>query len=419
VYESVVKNVRFIDCHSLFHIGINNGKIASITMEEIQGDTEWKAGGGLALPPFVEMHTHLDTVLTSGKDLKNRSGTLMEGIELWQARKAELTYEDVIERAEKAIKLLIQHGVLYVRAAVDISDPKLTALKAIITLRSKVKHLIDIQIIAFPQEGIISCQENKDRLVKAIELGADAVSAVPQLEHTRENGIKSLQECFAIAEHYGSFVHIFSDEVDDEHSRFLEVIADLTLNNKMEGRVTVSHANAMAYYADSYAAKVMSLLKKANITVVSCPLINCMMQGRFDRHPKGRGITRIKELNDANVNVCIAHDDIQSPFYPFGNGNIIQAAHMGAHLAHMSGEMERKHILNMITRNGAKAFGLNDDYGIEVGKRANLIIFPVDNIVDLLSKQTACRYVIRDGKLIVETKPSEPIWYKKSLIASN
>ena len=418
MYESVVKNVRFVDRHSLYHIGIDGGKISSISTEDIQGETEWEAFGGIALPPFVEMHTHLDTVLTSGKDLKNCSGTLMEGIELWQARKAELTYEDVIERAEKTIKLLIQHGVLYVRAAVDISDPELTALKAIISLRSKVKHLIDIQIIAFPQEGIISCKENKHRLVKAVELGADAVSAVPHLEHTRENGIESLQECFAIAEHYGSFVHIFSDEVDDEHSRFLEVIADLTIMNGMEGRVTISHANAMAYYADSYAAKVISLLRKANITVVSCPLINCMMQGRFDRHPKGRGITRIKELSEANVNVCIAHDDIQSPFYPFGNGNILQAAHMGTHLAHMSGEMEREHILNMITRNGAKAFGLKDDYGIEVGKRANLIILPVDHIVDLLSKQPACLYVIRNGKLIVETKPSEPVWYDEQLIAS-
>ncbi len=417
VYDSVIKNVRLLEQSSLLHIGINNGEIVRITKDIIHGEIEWEADGGMALPPFIEMHTHLDTVLTSGKDLKNLSGTLMEGIELWQVRKANLTCEDVLERAEKAIKLLIQHGILYVRAAVDISDPKLTALKAIISLRAKLQHLIEIQIIAFPQEGIISSQKNKDRLVEAVQLGADAVSAVPHLEHTRENGIRSIQVCFEIAEQYGSFVHIFSDEVDDEHSRFLEVVADLALSKGMGERVTVSHTNAMAYYSESYAAKVISLVKKANITVVSCPLINCTMQGRFDSHPKGRGITRIKELNEANVNICIAHDDIQTPFYPFGNGNILQAAHMGAHLAHMTGETERVHMINMITKNGAKAFGIKDHYGIEVGKSANIIILPVDNIVDMLSKQPACRYVIREGNLIVETKPSEPIWYNDPLIS--
>ncbi|MGM0877705.1 MAG: amidohydrolase family protein [Bacillota bacterium] len=415
MYQTVVKHVKFIEKDSLFHIGINNGRISTITTEDIHGETEWEANGGIALPPFVEMHTHLDTVLTAGKSLKNLSGTLMEGIERWQARKERLTCEDVMERAEKAIYLFIQHGVLYVRTAVDISDPELTALKAIVKLRDKLKHLIDIQIIAFPQDGIISCKENKERLVEAIELGADAVSAVPHLEYTRENGILSLKECFSIAEKYHSFVHIFSDEIDDDQSRFLEVIADLTINHKMKGRVTVSHANALAYYADSYAAKVISLVKQANLSVVSCPLINCTMQGRFDRYPKGRGITRIKELNDSKVNVCIAHDDIQTPFYPFGNGNILQAAHMGAHLAHMTGETDIAQILKMITYNGAQAFGIQEDYGIAVGKKANFIVLSVDNVIDMLSNQPACRFVFREGKLIVETKPTEPMWYSDSL----
>ncbi|WP_052737701.1 amidohydrolase family protein [Bacillus sp. SA1-12] len=415
MYQAVVKHVKLIEKDSMFHIGINNGRISTITTEDIRGEIEWEANGGIALPPFVEMHTHLDTVLTAGKSLKNRSGTLMEGIERWKARKARLTCEDVMERAEKAIYLLIQHGVLYVRAAVDISDPELTALKAIVKLRDKLQHFIDIQIIAFPQDGIISCEENKERLVKAIELGADAVSAVPHLEHTRENGILSLKECFSIAKESNSFVHIFSDEIDDEQSRYLEVIADLTLSQRMEGKVTVSHANALAYYADSYAAKVIALVKQAKLSVVSCPLINCTMQGRFDHYPIGRGITRIKELNASKVNVCIAHDDIQTPFYPFGNGNILQAAHMGAHLSHMTGEHEIAQIIQMITYNGAKAFGIHEEYGIEVGYKANFIVLPVDNIVDMVSKQPACRFVFKEGKLVVENKPTEPIWYSDLL----
>ncbi|MGM0875419.1 MAG: amidohydrolase family protein [Bacillota bacterium] len=410
MYQTVVKNVRLAGNDSLFHIGINDGKIANITTYMINGDKEWEAEGGLAFPPFVEMHTHLDTALTSSEKLVNRSGTLMEGIEHWQSRKLRLTCRDVSERAENVLHLLIKHGILHVRAAVDISDSELTALKAIIKLRSKYKHLIDIQIIAFPQDGIISCRENQERLVKAIELGADAVSAVPHLELTRENGIASLEVCYSIAKEYGKLVHIFSDEVDDEHSRFLEVIAEITIRERMEGRVTVSHANAMAYYTDSYAAKVISLVKQAKLTVVSCPLINCAMQGRFDSYPKGRGITRIKEFTEAQVNICIAHDDIQSPFYPFGHGNILQAAHMGAHLAHMTGEEEINQIIQMITFNGAKAFGLLHDYGIQIGNKANFIVLPVTNVVEMISKQPACRYVFRDGKMIVETKPAATNW---------
>ncbi|NRG32139.1 amidohydrolase family protein [Niallia circulans] len=410
MFDLVLKNAQLPFKGNPTNIGIKDGKIHSISSSNLMGNEEMDLEGNVLLPPFVEMHTHLDTVLTAGEPRFNQSGTLGEAIDIWSVRKQSLTKEDVKNRAFKALKMLMEYGVLYVRAAVDISDSDLTALHAIMELREELKSFLSLQIIAFPQNGIISCPENQERLEKAILLGADAVSAVPHLESTREEGIQSLEFAFSLAKKYEKEIHIFCDEVDDEHSRFLEVVARLTMQGKMEGKVTASHANAMLYYSDTYANKVMSLVKKAQVTIVCCPLVNTTMQGRADAHPKGRGITRLKELAEQGVNVCIAHDDIQTPFYPFGNGNILQAAHMALHLAHMTGREELKHIVNMITINGARAYSIKDKYGIEVGKEANFVCFSVKDVYEIFFKQPKCRYLFRKGALVVETVPERTSW---------
>jgi cytosine/creatinine deaminase len=410
MFDLVLKNAQLPFKGNPTNIGIKDGKIHSISSSNLMGNEEMDLEGNVLLPPFVEMHTHLDTVLTAGEPWFNQSGTLGEAIDIWSVRKQSLTKEDVKNRAFKALKMLMEYGVLYVRAAVDISDSDLTALHAIMELREELKSFLSLQIIAFPQNGIISCPENQERLEKAILLGADAVSAVPHLENTREEGIQSLEFAFSLAKKYEKEIHIFCDEVDDEHSRFLEVVASLTMQEKMEGKVTASHANAMLYYSDAYANKIMSLVKKAQVTIVCCPLVNTTMQGRADAHPKGRGITRLKELAEQGVNVCIAHDDIQTPFYPFGNGNILQAAHMALHLAHMTGREELKHIVNMITVNGAQAYSIKDKYGIEVGKEANFACFSVKDVYEIFFKQPKCRYLFRKGALVVETVPERTSW---------
>lgn len=410
MFDLVLKNAQLPFKGNPTNIGIKDGKIHSISSSNLMGNEEMDLEGNVLLPPFVEMHTHLDTVLTAGEPWFNQSGTLGEAIDIWSVRKQSLTKEDVKNRAFKALKMLMEYGVLYVRAAVDISDSDLTALHAIMELREELKSFLSLQIIAFPQNGIISCPENQERLEKAILLGADAVSAVPHLENTREEGIQSLEFAFSLAKKYEKEIHIFCDEVDDEHSRFLEVVASLTMQEKMEGKVTASHANAMLYYSDAYANKVMSLVKKAQVTIVCCPLVNTTMQGRAEAHPKGRGITRLKELAEQGVNVCIAHDDIQTPFYPFGNGNILQAAHMALHLAHMTGREELKHIVNMITVNGAQAYSIKDKYGIEVGKEANFACFSVKDVYEIFFKQPKCRYLFRKGALVVETVPERTSW---------
>ncbi|MGG3643833.1 amidohydrolase family protein [Bacillus gobiensis] len=411
MYDSVLTNVRFLEDKNRYSIGMIDGKISVITKENINGIQNYDAEGDFILPAFVEMHTHLDTALTAGDPAFSQSGTLFEGIQIWQERKKLVTEEDVISRATIALRMLIEHGVLHVRAAVDISQPTLDSLKALLKVRESFKDLIDLQIIAFPQDGLISCPENRERLEKALLMGADAASAVPHLETTRENGIASLDYCFSLAKVHQKFVHVFCDEVDDGHSRFIEAVADLTIKYSMEGLVTASHANAMAYYSDAYSQKIFSLINKAKLTIVSCPLISSVTQGRFDSSPKGRGITRVKELHESGVSVCIAHDDIRSPFYPFGNGNILQAAHMASHLAHMTGEKEVLDIIQMITENGAKAFGIASDYGIEEGNSASFITVPADDIMDLFSRQLKSRYVFKNGRLIVSTPPSKSVWF--------
>ncbi|MCT2537783.1 amidohydrolase family protein [Aquibacillus koreensis] len=414
MFNSVVKNVRRLNEDKTVNIGIANGCFAAITTASIQGEKEWDAHGHIVLPPFVEMHTHLDTTLTIGNQVNNKTGTLFEAISIWHERKQYLSEEDVINRATKALHMLMEHGVLYVRAAVDISDPHLTALKALLEVRKRMAEVLELQIIAFPQDGLMSCEENQARLIEAVEMGADAVSAVPHLERTREQGIASLEYCFSIAKQYDKFVHVFCDEIDDDQSRFLEVVADLTIKNNMEGSVTASHAIALAYYNEPYAQKVIQLVKQAELTIVACPLINSVVQGRLDRFPKGRGITRIKDLYTAGVNVCIAHDDIRTPFYPFGSGNILQAAHMGLHLAHMTGADDLHAIFQMISHHGAQSFGLEENYGIEIGKPANFITIPGKDMSDIITNQPKCSFIFRNGNLIASTEPEKTQWHTVS-----
>ncbi|GGI44109.1 cytosine deaminase [Paenibacillus marchantiophytorum] len=375
-----------------------------------RGEREIDGTGHLVLPPFVESHIHLDTVLTAGEPAWNESGTLFEGIRLWQKRKETLTYEDVMSRAERVLQMQLAAGILHVRTQADISDPDLTALHALLALRERVKPYMNLQVIAFPQDGLRACPDNVQRLEQALKLGADGIGAIPHLEPTREEGLASLEICFAMAQKYGCFVHVFCDEIDDAHSTFLESTAHLAIRTGLRERVTVAHASAAAYYGEAYFHKVLGLLARSGVNVVCCPLINSAMQGRFDGYPKGRGITRIKDLWSAGVNVSIAHDDIRTPFYPMGTGSVLQAAHMAAHLAHMMGRDEVAELVRMITTRGAKTLQL-EDYGLQVGHRANFIVLPGRDAMDLVSNQPSCRYVVSQGHIVAETWPARSQLY--------
>lgn len=406
---TLIKNVQLYRNNKFVDIRIENGIFSAIKPCGELDSTDCNVidgEGGLATPPFVEPHVHLDTTQTAGEPNWNMSGTLFEGIERWSERKAMLTHEDVKKRATTTLKWQIANGIQYVRTHVDVSDPELIALKALLELREELKEFIEIQIVAFPQEGINSFPNGKEIMRKAVEMGADVIGAIPHFEFSREYAIDSLHFIFDLAQEFDCLIDVHCDEIDDEQSRFVETVATLAHEKKMGHRVTASHTTAMHSYNDAYASRLFRLLKMSGISFVANPLVNIHLQGRFDSYPKRRGITRVKEMLAANINVCFGHDDIFDPWYPLGTANMLQVTHMGLHVCQIMGYDQIDQSLKLITDYSAQTLNIQDRYGIEEGKPGNLVILPADSGYDAIRRQTAPRYVIRAGKILAETKPS-------------
>jgi len=402
-----INHVRLPWREGLWQIGIREGKIASLSPQPQStpaGDS-LDAEGGLAFPPFIEPHIHLDTTQTAGEPAWNESGTLFEGIERWAERKALLSHEDVKQRATQTLKWQIANGIQHVRTHVDVSDPTLTALKAMLEVKAEMAPWVDIQLVAFPQEGILSYPDGEALLEEALRLGADVAGAIPHFEFTREYGVESLHKTFALAQKYQRMIDVHCDEIDDEQSRFVETVAALALREKMGERVTASHTTAMHSYNGAYTSRLFRLLKLSGINFVANPLVNIHLQGRFDTYPKRRGITRVKEMLEAEINVCFGHDDVFDPWYPLGTANMLQVLHMGLHVCQLMGYGQIDAGINLITHNSARTLQLKD-YGIQTGNSANLIILPADNGFDALRRQVPVRYSIRQGRVIAETKPA-------------
>lgn len=405
----IITNARLRDKDGTWNIKIEGEQITSITKEAVNGHEEeiLDAGGNLVLPPFVEPHIHLDTTMTAGDPDWNHSGTLFEGIQRWSERKEKLTHEDVKTRAAQALSMQIANGIQHVRTHVDVTDPDLTALKALLEVKQEMKAYVDLQLVAFPQEGILSYQNGAELLEEALRLGADGVGAIPHFEFTREYGVQSLKIAFDLAEQYDRFVDVHCDEIDDEQSRFVEVVATEALERGIGHKVTASHTTAMGSYNDAYTSKLFRVLKLSGIHIVANPLVNIHLQGRFDSYPKRRGLTRIKELQEAGINVGFGHDDIFDPWYPLGTGNMLQVLHMGLHLSHLMGYDQIVQGMNFITTSSAAILNLDEAYGIEVGRPANLIVLDAADEYEAIRHQTAVRWSIRKGKIIAETKPKE------------
>jgi cytosine deaminase len=408
-----IDNLRLSGHEGLWQLAIDQGRIAHIVPQP-EG-LEWRsdvldAQGGLALPAFVEPHIHLDTTQTAGQPAWNQSGTLFEGIERWAERKALLTHEDVKQRAWQTLKWQIANGVQYVRTHVDVSDPTLTALRAMLEVKQEVAPWVTLQIVAFPQEGIMSYPNGEALLEEALRLGADVVGAIPHFEFTREYGVESLHKAFALAQKYDRLVDVHCDEIDDEQSRFVETVAALALKLDMGARVTASHTTAMHSYNGAYTSRLFRLLKMSGINFVANPLVNIHLQGRFDSYPKRRGITRVKEMLEAEINVCFGHDDVFDPWYPLGTANMLQVLHMGLHVCQLMGYGQIDDGLKLITSHSARTLHLTD-YGLTAGNSANLVILPADSGFDAVRRQTPVRYSIRQGTVIAETQPAETTLY--------
>ncbi|WP_138420539.1 cytosine deaminase [Aquibacillus sediminis] len=403
----IIKNAKLRGTEGLWQIEIEDGKIKQISEQGVSTDEAIDAGGRLVLPPFIEPHIHLDTTLTAGEPKWNESGTLFEGIETWSERKKSLTVQDVKTRATKALTWQIAQGIQHVRTHVDVTDPELTALKALLEVKQEMAGLVDLQLVAFPQEGILSYPNGQDLLEEALRMGADVVGGIPHYEFTREYGVESMAIAFQLAEKYDRLIDIHCDEIDDEQSRFVEVVAAEAHRYEMGSRVTASHTTAMHSYNDAYTSKLFRLLKLSDINFIANPLVNIHLQGRFDSYPKRRGITRVKEMQEAGINVSFGHDDIFDPWYPLGTGNMLQVLHMGIHATQLMGYQQIVNSIDFITKNSAKTLNIEEKYGVEQGKPANLIILDAENEYEAIRKQAPVLYSIRNGKIIAETKPAE------------
>lgn len=409
----LIQNVHLPKREGLWQIAIDKGRFGDITpMGEARSESYevLNARGGLAIPPFIEPHIHLDTTQTAGEPNWNQSGTLFEGIERWAERKALLSHEDVKARAWKTLRWQIANGIQFVRTHVDVSDPSLTALKAMLEVKQEVAPWVDLQIVAFPQEGILSYPNGESLLEEALRLGADVVGAIPHFEFTREYGVESLHIAFRLAQKYQRPLDIHCDEIDDEQSRFVETVAALALKEGIGPRVTASHTTAMHSYNGAYTSRLFRLLKLSGINFVANPLVNIHLQGRFDTYPKRRGITRVKEMLESGINVCFGHDDVFDPWYPLGTANMLQVLHMGLHVCQLMGYGQINDGLNLITHHSARTLNLQD-YGIAAGNSANLIILPAENGFDALRRQVPVRYSVRGGKVIASTQPAQTTVY--------
>jgi len=405
-----ILNARLRGRSGLYRIELDGARIAAISAQQApaeanEGDID--AASNLVVPPFIEPHIHLDATLTAGEPAWNMSGTLFEGIERWGERKALVTHEDTKARAKKTIDMLVDHGIQHVRTHVDVTDPTLSALKSMLEVREETRHLIDLQIVAFPQEGIESFKGGRELMTEAIAMGADVVGGIPHFENTRDQGVSSIKFLMDLAERSGCLVDVHCDETDDPQSRFLEVLAEEARVREMGERVTASHTTAMGSYDNAYCSKLFRLLKMSKINFVSCPTESIDLQGRFDTYPKRRGLTRVAEIDRAGMNVCFGQDSIVDPWYPLGNGNILRILEAGLHICHMLGYEDLQRGLDLITDNSARTLNLGERYGLEVGRPANLLVLSAPDDYEMLRTQGHALLSVRNGEVLMRRTPAQ------------
>jgi cytosine deaminase len=404
--DLIIRNAQLRHTEGTRDIGIAGGKIVAIAAHIPQGaQQEIDAQGRLTAPTFIDAHVHLDKALISEVVRPNLSGTLDEAIEIIWEKKRAYTVEDIVERASRVLRWGIGHGTTIFRTNVDV-DPigGLVPVEALLEVKKRFAGTCQIQIVAFPQEGILQSPGTEDLIRKAMRMGADVVGGMPFNEKTEANSEKHIEICFEIAREFGADIDMHVDETDDPNARTLELVAAKTIQEGYGGRVTAVHTCALAAYDDAHAAKVIGLVKEAQINMITNPATNLMLQGRLDKEPKRRGITRVKELLAAGINVCYGQDCLKDTFYPtFGQADLLEVGLITAHAAQLSLPQEIEILFDMPTVNAARVLRL-EDYGIEVGKTANLNVIDAPTVQEAFRTQADRRYVIRKGKIIAETE---------------
>ena len=411
--DLLLRNAMVIGSDTPTDLGIDGGRIVSADVAGGPASAASAASaeqvidldGRLVTPPLVEPHLHLDAVLTVGQPRENESGSLFEGIAVWAERMKVLTVEDVATRAREVLLWQLACGVQAVRSHVDVCDPQLRALQALVGLRAEFEGLVNLQLVAFPQQGVYGFDGGPGLMRRAMQEGADVVGGIPHYELTREDGVASVEFAFDLAEEFGLRIDIHCDETDDDHARFVEVMAAETIKRGMAGRVTASHTTAMHSYNNAYAGRLITNIARAGLHMITNPLDNAVLQGRFDTGPVRRGHTRVKQLLAAGVNVAIGHDSVMDPWYPLGYGDPVQAAFVLAHLGHMSGASELPYLLEMVTTNPARALGVDAD-GVRVGGPADLVVFDAPTAQDALRRVSPRFLVLRGGRIVARTEPA-------------
>ena len=402
----LVRNARLLDGR-VVDLRAENGRWTRIGVDvEADAFEVLDVEGRLVTPPLVDCHLHLDASLTAGRPRWNESGTLIEGIHVWGELKPSLTVEDVVARAREIVKWSVAQGTLFIRAHADVSGDNDAMVRGLLQVRDEVADLCTIQVTAFPQDGIFARDGDEQRLEHAIKLGVDCVGGIPHYEPTSELGLLEVHRVFDLAREYSRRIDVHCDETDDPSSRFLEVMADNTVKHSLTGRVTASHCTAMGSYEPYYSSKLHGFLRRAGINVVVNPFANSLIQGRLDVYPKRRGFAQLKELLAAGVNVSLGNDVIMDPWYLLGRADMVEAASLALHFTYMSGLEEIPEMLRCATERGARTLGVEDEYGVEEGKPADLVVYDAPTALEVLRLHPPRRWVIRHGRVVAETTPA-------------
>ena len=403
--DLIIRSANLPDGREGVDIAIQKGSIVKVEPHlDAQANREIDATGCLATPPFVDSHFHLDSTMSYGQPRVNESGTLLEGIELWGELKPHLTVENIKARAGALCQWAIARGTLAIRSHVDISDDRLLAVNALLELRDEIKPYIDLQLVAFPQDGYFRYPGSTANLERALDLGVDVVGGIPHFERTMADGAASVQALCEVAAKRGLRVDMHCDESDDPFSRHIESLVFHAQRLSLHGRVTGSHLTSMHSMDNYYVSKLLPLMAEARLHAVANPLINITLQGRHDTYPRRRGMTRVKELLEAGVNVAFGHDALMDPWYSFGSHDMLEVAHMGLHVAQMTGVDQMRKIFETVTTNGAKVLGL-EGYGLDPGCKADIVILQAGNTHEALRLKPARLFVIRRGTVIAQTPP--------------
>jgi len=401
--ELILRHCNLPDGRTDVDIGIEGGRISAVQPAlPAAAAEEIDAGGQLVAPPFVDAHFHMDSTLSYGLPRVNQSGTLLEGIALWGELKPLLTQEAIVERALAYCDWAVARGLLAIRSHVDVCDPRLLAVEALLHVRERVQPYLDLQLVAFPQDGLLRAPGALDNLKRALDMGVEVVGGIPHFERTMADGAASVRILCEIAAQRGLRVDMHCDESDDPMSRHIETLAGETVRLGLQGRVAGSHLTSMHSMDNYYVSKLMPLMREAGVAAIANPLINITLQGRHDTYPKRRGMTRVPELLAAGIPVAFGHDCVMDPWYGLGSGDMLEVAHMGLHVAQMTGQEAMRQCFDAVTSTPARVLGL-DGYGLAPGCRADLVLLQARDPAEAIRLRATRLLVLRAGKVVATT----------------